>query len=75
MEVAPGRSPISIAAASIFFACSLSKDKKKSFKEIADVVGVCKSTIEQSYKIMVPRAYELFPKDIQQRIKNNSTNW
>ena len=74
MDIAPGRSPISIAAASIFFACSLSKDKKKSFKEIADVVGVCKSTIEQSYKIMVPRAYELFPKDIQQRMKNNSTN-
>ena len=74
LDIAPGRSPISIAAAAIFLACSLSKNEKKSFQDIADVAGVSKSAIEQSYKIMVPRAYELIPKDIQQKIKKKSSD-
>ena len=73
MDIAPGKSPISVAAAAIFLACSISKHEKKSFHEIAEVAGVSKATIEQSYKIMVPRAYELFPKDVKQKIANVAT--
>ena len=67
LDIAPGRSPISIAAAAIFFACSISKEEKKSFQEISDVAGVSKSTIEQSYKIMIPKAYDLIPENIRQK--------
>ena len=36
MDIAPGRSPISIAAAAIYVATQVSKHEKKSVKEIAD---------------------------------------
>jgi len=38
---------------------------KKSQKEIGDVAGVADVTIRQSYKLMYPRAEELFPRDFQ----------
>ena len=36
-------------------------DDKRSQKEIADIAGVADVTIRQSYKLMLPRAAELFP--------------
>ena len=36
-------------------------DDKRSQKEIADIAGVADVTIRQSYKLMLPRAPELFP--------------
>ena len=60
LDIVPGRSPISVAAASIYMASQASEDKK-SQKEIADIAGVADVTIRQSYKLMLPRAAELFP--------------
>ena len=58
--VISGRSPISVAAAAIYMASQASSDKK-SQREIADIAGVADVTIRQSYKLMLPRAAELFP--------------
>ncbi len=60
LDIVPGRSPISVAAAAIYMA-SQASDDKKSQKEIADIAGVADVTIRQSYKLMLPRAAELFP--------------
>lgn len=60
LDIVPGRSPISVAAAAIYMASQASKDKR-SQKEIADIAGVADVTIRQSYKLMLPRANELFP--------------
>jgi len=60
LDIVPGRSPISVAAAAIYMASQASSDKR-SQKEIADIAGVADVTIRQSYKLMLPRAAELFP--------------
>jgi len=60
LDIVPGRSPISVAAAAIYMASQASCDKR-SQKEIADIAGVADVTIRQSYKLMLPRAAELFP--------------
>jgi transcription initiation factor TFIIB len=60
LDLVPGRSPISVSAASIYMACSVSKDKKTQ-KEIGDIAGVAEVTIKQAYKLMLPRAKDLFP--------------
>jgi transcription initiation factor TFIIB len=62
LDIVPGRSPISVAAAAIYMASQASVDKK-SQKEIGDIAGVADVTIRQSYKLMIPRAAELFPAD------------
>lgn len=64
LDIAAGRSPISVAAAAIYMASQASVDKK-SQREIADVAGVADVTIRQSYKLLLPRASELFPKDFK----------
>lgn len=64
MDIVPGRSPISIAAAAIYMASQASADKK-SQKEIGDIAGVADVTIRQSYKLMYPKAGELFPSDFK----------
>ena len=38
-------------------------EDKKTQKEIGDIAGVADVTIRQSYKLMLPRAAELFPPD------------
>ena len=43
------------------FLSSKASDDKRSQKEIADIAGVADVTIRQSYKLMLPRAAELFP--------------
>jgi len=60
LDIVPGRSPISVAAAAIYMASQASDDKRNQ-KEIADIAGVADVTIRQSYKLMLPRAAELFP--------------
>lgn len=64
LDIVPGRSPISVAAAAIYMASQASKDKR-SQKEIADIAGVADVTIRQSYKLMLPRAAELFPEGFE----------
>ncbi len=62
LDVVPGRSPISVAAAAIYMASQASEDKRLQ-REIAEIAGVADVTIKQSYKLMLPRAAELFPAD------------
>jgi len=64
LDLVPGRSPISVAAAAIYMACSASKEKKTQ-KEIGDIAGVAEVTIKQAYKLMLPRAKDLFPESFQ----------
>ncbi|XP_013782891.1 transcription initiation factor IIB-like [Limulus polyphemus] len=64
LDIVPGRSPISVAAAAIYMASQASQDKK-SQKEIGDIAGVADVTIRQSYKLMYPKAAELFPEDFR----------
>ena len=64
LDVVPGRSPISVAAAAIYMASQASDDKRMQ-REIAEIAGVADVTIRQSYKLMLPRAAELFPEDFK----------
>lgn len=64
LDIVPGRSPISVAAAAIYMA-SQASEEKKSQKEIGDIAGVADVTIRQSYKLMFPKAAELFPPDFK----------
>lgn len=61
-DLVSGRSPISVAAASIYMASQASADKK-SQKEISEIAGVAEVTIRQSYKEMFVRAADLFPEN------------
>jgi len=66
LDIVPGRSPISVAAAAIYMASQASdENSKKTQKEIGDIAGVADVTIRQSYKLMYPRAAELFPEDFR----------
>ncbi|XP_058450327.1 transcription initiation factor IIB [Malaya genurostris] len=64
MDIVPGRSPISVAAAAIYMA-SQASDQRKTHKEIGDIAGVADVTIRQSYRLMYPHAAELFPEDFK----------
>ena len=54
LDLAPGRSPISIAAAAIYLASGL------KLRDIGSVVGVAPMTIKHMYTVMYPRRDELF---------------
>ncbi|XP_023243860.1 transcription initiation factor IIB-like [Centruroides sculpturatus] len=60
IDIVSGRSPVSVAAAAIYMA-SQASEHKKTQKEIGDIAGVAAITIRQSYKLMYPRAADLFP--------------
>lgn len=64
IDIVPGRSPISVAAAAIYMASQASEDKR-SQKEIGDIAGVADVTIRQSYKLMYTHASKLFPEDFK----------
>jgi len=64
MDIVPGRSPISVAAAAMYLASQASKDKRGQ-KEIADIAGVADVTIRQSYKLLLTKARDLFPNDFE----------
>ncbi|KAI1764289.1 cyclin-like protein [Hypoxylon sp. FL1150] len=53
-----GRSPLSIAAASIYMASHL-LDEGRSSKDIAEVAGVSDGTIKTAYRLMYPSREEL----------------
>ena len=54
LDLAPGRSPISIAGAAIYLASGL------KLRDIGHVVGVAPMTIKHIHKLMYPRRDELF---------------
>jgi len=60
LELTEGRSPVSVAAASIYMASQASSDKR-SHAEIAAIAGVAETTLKQCYKLILPRAGKLFP--------------
>ncbi|XP_053739447.1 transcription initiation factor IIB-like isoform X2 [Synchiropus splendidus] len=64
LDLVPGRSPISVAAAAIYMASQASSDKRTQ-KDIGDTAGVADVTIRQSYRLIYPRAADLFPSDFQ----------
>lgn len=64
MDIVPGRSPISVAAAAIYIV-SQASEQKRNLKEIGDIAGVADVTIRQSYKLMYPHAAKLFPDDFK----------
>ncbi|CCD74279.1 Transcription initiation factor IIB [Caenorhabditis elegans] len=64
MDLVAGRTPISIAAAAIYMASQASAEKR-SAKEIGDVAGAAEITVRQTYKLLYPKALELFPKDFR----------
>lgn len=64
MDLVAGRSPISIAAASIYMASQASTDKRPP-KEIGEIAGVAEDTIRLTYKLLLPKAAELFPDDFR----------
>ncbi|CAK9300030.1 unnamed protein product [Gordionus sp. m RMFG-2023] len=66
-DLVPGRSPVSVAAAAIYMACSVSDDKKTP-AEIGGIAGVAEVTIKQSYKLLHSRARDLFPDDVKANI-------
>ena len=60
LDVAPGCSPISVAAAATYMA-SHALDNNLTKKECTVGTGVSEVTIRKIYKLMYPRAMELFP--------------
>eukprot|EP00656_Telonema_subtile_P054626 TRINITY_DN820_c0_g1_i1.p1 TRINITY_DN820_c0_g1~~TRINITY_DN820_c0_g1_i1.p1 ORF type:complete len:348 (+),score=101.75 TRINITY_DN820_c0_g1_i1:94-1137(+) len=67
MRLVAGKSPVSVAAAAIFFACQLCEDKHfKDRSEISKAAGVSEVTIRNSYKDMYQARVELtsFPKEV-----------
>ncbi|CAP26742.1 Protein CBR-TTB-1 [Caenorhabditis briggsae] len=64
MDLVAGRTPISIAAAAIYMA-SQASGEKRSAKEIGDVAGAAEITVRQTYKLLYPKAAELFPEDFR----------
>ncbi|XP_062260332.1 transcription initiation factor IIB-like [Platichthys flesus] len=64
LDLVPGRSPVSVAAAAIYMASQASAEKKTQ-KEIGDITGVPIFTMKQSYRLIYSRADELFPSDFK----------
>nr|CDJ80592.1 Glycosyl transferase and Zinc finger and Transcription factor TFIIB domain containing protein [Haemonchus contortus] len=64
MDLVAGRSPISIAAAAIYMASQASSEKR-SAKDIGEIAGAAEVTVKQTYKLLYPRAAELFPDDFK----------
>lgn len=62
LDIVPGRSPISVAAAAIYMASQVS-DNKKTPNEIICITGVTQTTMRKSYKLMFSHAKALFPEE------------
>jgi len=62
IDIVSNRSVISIATAAIYLASQASEcEFKKTTKQIKYITGVLEWTISLCYKLMLPRAAELFP--------------
>ncbi|KAM4641362.1 transcription initiation factor IIB-like [Discoglossus pictus] len=64
LDLFPGRNPFTVAAAAIYMASQASAEKR-TLKEIGDIAGVADVTIRQSYRLIYPRAPDLFPADFK----------
>ncbi|XP_065576627.1 transcription initiation factor IIB-like [Artemia franciscana] len=64
LDIVPGRSPISVAAAAIYMA-SQASENRCSQKDIGEVAGTAEATIRQAYRLMLPSASLLFPADFK----------
>uniref|UniRef100_A0AC35UHY7 Transcription initiation factor IIB n=1 Tax=Rhabditophanes sp. KR3021 TaxID=114890 RepID=A0AC35UHY7_9BILA len=62
-DLVAGRSPVSIAAAAIYMAVNgtFAQGKGKTPNEISEVTGAAEVTVKQTYKLLLPRAKDLFP--------------
>lgn len=66
-----GRSPLSVAAACIFFAASLHQESRSS-KEVASIAGVSDGTVRTAYRFLWNRRNELLDKiDVDAKLKAN----
>ncbi|TKR60941.1 hypothetical protein L596_028122 [Steinernema carpocapsae] len=69
LDLVAGRSPISIAAAAIYMASNASAQaNRKSAKEIGEIAGAAEVTVKQTYKLLFPRARDLFPADFNFKV-------
>uniref|UniRef100_A0A7N6ARM7 Transcription initiation factor IIB n=1 Tax=Anabas testudineus TaxID=64144 RepID=A0A7N6ARM7_ANATE len=59
-----GRANDAIASACLYIACR-QEGVPRTFKEIGDIAGVADVTIRQSYRLIYPKAAELFPPDFK----------
>ncbi|KAJ1355555.1 Transcription initiation factor IIB [Parelaphostrongylus tenuis] len=64
MDLVAGRSPISLAAAAIYMASQASSEKRTA-KEVGEIAGAAEVTVKQAYKLLYPRAAELFPEEFK----------
>ncbi|KAI1730782.1 transcription factor TFIIB repeat domain-containing protein [Ditylenchus destructor] len=64
LDLVAGRSPISIAAAAIYLASQASANKCTA-KEIGEIAGAAEVTVRQTYRLLLPKAAELFPADFK----------
>jgi transcription initiation factor TFIIB len=62
LNIVPGRRPVSVAATAVFMAAYAS-DKQFAKNELSNGTGVANATIRTVYKLMHPRAAELFPEN------------
>ena len=62
LDIVPGRRPVSVAATAVFMAAHAS-DKQFAKNELSNGTGVANATIRTVYKLMHPRAAELFPEN------------
>ena len=63
LDLAGGKSPISIAATAIYMASQMTSDHKRTLKDISDVVGVSETTIRLAYKSLYPMREKLVTTD------------
>jgi transcription initiation factor TFIIIB Brf1 subunit/transcription initiation factor TFIIB len=58
-----GRSPNSLAAASIYLAADLTGMNQRTAEEIGQTCGAAENTIKQTIKLMQPQISQLLPPD------------
>lgn len=68
-----GKSPISIAAATIFLVSNLVPNSKKPIKDISTVSGVSEGTIKQTYREIFSFNRQIVPQDMHDLIPNLPT--
>lgn len=68
LNLVSGRSPVSVAAASIYMA-AVALGCRKEKREIGEVAGCAEATITGAYRAMHARAAELFPDDVRLAVR------
>ncbi|TKR69095.1 hypothetical protein L596_021293 [Steinernema carpocapsae] len=67
LDIVAGRSPVSVTAAAIYMAVNagLNSTDRPNAKAIGDITGAAEVTVKTTYKLMYPKAKELFPDDFK----------